>query len=40
VAKLLEGEEDEEDEEGDASLNMLGVCPRGYHRDECIALYP
>jgi hypothetical protein len=19
---------------------MLGVCPRGYHRDDCIALYP
>jgi hypothetical protein len=19
---------------------LLGVCPRGYHRDDCIALYP
>jgi hypothetical protein len=19
---------------------VLGVCPRGYHRDDCIALYP
>jgi hypothetical protein len=24
----------------DVIYKLLGVCPRGYHRDDCIALYP